>query len=141
MIRFEYCCAMVNINNNNKLVEKFKNTLLKCVDECLTNNTRNYFYFKEYLSFSHVWYCKYHNNNALYDKLKRDIVNEAGIEQKEFLWQSVKNEENNYSRGCNELCNFDIECESKSVDTILPHSIIIIIIIDIISPKSQVIWY
>ena len=35
MICFEYCYTRVNINNN-KLLEKFKNTLLNCVDECVS---------------------------------------------------------------------------------------------------------
>ena len=42
----EYRYTMMNINNNNKLMEKFTNTLLLCVDECFTNNKRNYFILK-----------------------------------------------------------------------------------------------
>lgn len=38
MIYFEYCYTMMNINNNNKLMNKFKNTVSICVDECLADD-------------------------------------------------------------------------------------------------------
>ena len=40
--------------------------------------------------FTNLSHCKHDDRNALYDKLKSDIVNKTSIKQNEFIWQNVK---------------------------------------------------
>ena len=49
---FEYCKY-----KDSNLMKMFINTLNNCVRECLdSSNLRNYYYFKEYLLFSQIWF-------------------------------------------------------------------------------------
>ena len=61
---FEFCNQMSN--SNNGLMTKFTDTLTKCVHDCLTNkNLRNFFYFRQFLLFSNVWFCKNGNDGSV----------------------------------------------------------------------------
>ena len=114
-------------------VNKFLKTLNKCVMSCLSDNNdnnhnpdekcnqsvRNYFYFKQYLLNSNIWLCKLDsdnndgNNQLLFDMINKLTDNEL-MKQKQYIWDSIQNEEKNDNQNWNKLCNFKMNNKRKS---------------------------
>ena len=103
---------------SNAMMKKFLDCLTDCVKDCLTyskhsklsqsQNTRNYYYFKQFLLFSQIWLCKDLNDKLLFNII-HDLAEQGLIKQKQFIWDSVQNEEKLDSENWNKLCNFTID--------------------------------
>ena len=105
------CWQYVQGNNNSS--DEFIESLLKCARECLTTSDKNgnfklrsYFYFKQFLLHSNIWFAKeYKNNRLLFDYIN-EFADECLIKQKEFIWQNVQEEEKNDNENWNKLCSY-----------------------------------
>ena len=123
------CWVYYNVIDNNKsrskhiMVEteiniskdEFLKHLLNCVSDCLSDKsedeynykTRNYIYFKEFLLHNNIWYCKDNKNNKLLFEYVGDLVDKLIIKQKEYIRDSIENEEKQDNQEWNKLCNFN----------------------------------
>ena len=125
-----YICRY--IDNSNKLMNEFLTTLKDCVLDCLSDsdvtgdqNIRNYYYFKQFLLFSQIWFCEdtvsvldnNHNNNSrlLFDMINK-LVDEKLVKQKKFIWENAGKEEKNDSENWVKLCNFGMTDDDTNDD-------------------------
>ena len=98
---FEYCQEIFRKSGNDELLNKFIQSLNECIKDCLTGeNDRNYLYFKEYLLFSNILYY------PTIFKTVNALVDAQLMKQKEFIWNSVKQEEKNDSENWSKLLEF-----------------------------------
>ena len=112
----------INDSKSNKISisyskDEFLQHLLNCVSDCLCDKSigddeynygkRNYIYFKEFLLHSNIWYCKDIKNNKLLFEYVNNVVDELLIKQKEYIRDSIENEEKQDGKEWNKLCNFD----------------------------------
>lgn len=89
----------ISLKMKNKQIDFIK-TIQNCCKECLNekfmNNdtkSRDYQYFKHFLLKSNLWLMPnpIENSKMMYDCIQ-DIVNNALLDQKQFIWDNVKKE-------------------------------------------------
>ena len=137
---FEYCQDA----NHSELLQQFVGALNDTIHQCLGKKSlRNYMYFKQFLLFSNVWFCRMNNSNAngrgdginntvtvtvnsdndekesnetlLFDSIVK-VTDVELIKQKQLIWDNVKNEEKSDAEHWDKVCNFgsDVKVNNNS---------------------------
>ena len=81
---FEFC-KFLHVDKKPELMKEFLDRFSNIMKLCLTskNSNRGYYWFKEYLLFSNIFFCK-HNNNTFYNLVVSDTVEKELMKQKVY---------------------------------------------------------
>ena len=120
MLCFEYCYNDSNQDNMKYFIGK----LAGCGADCLKDDAsmRDYYYFKEYILFSDIWFCKGLKNDELLFDIVDQLVDKQLIKQQQYIFDSAQNEEKLDNQHWNQLCNYCIpnfnNCDTLRQDSI-----------------------
>ena len=113
-----YCNYCSRSGSNSDIKNKFLDSLIYCVEECLSSSKteykiRNYLYFKQFLLHSNIWYCNdisndnNNNSNKLLFEYVDNLTDKLLIEQKNYIKTSIENEEKQDKENWDKLCHFN----------------------------------